>query len=597
MLDSGAGTGGPFARFPATPASITASGAELTESSTRVDGVGDQVTASARPAQAAVSGDLVAPVSAAPEPVVALAGRLAGAGLLAGGAVTAFGHDVAEFDTGVDRLNQRWATGVAGDFGVGAADVPADATAGEADRIETDRSDAVAAARSALLAELQREYERLQTDLDGDARTAAGRLRDGPTDAVLLDLLRAGALPATALSVFPTLRPTAADLRAMLASLRQHGGVQGWSVPAGSSSAELLQQLEALRAAGMHPSEYADVLQAYWVAKAAEKAGIDLSGWDPALGADALRPTIEAVYRYYGDLFLAHPELQWAGMANMIGPSFAAGFYDLASYQSALDTANGPLEHLPGWAQGLLPPGLRELNQLAQLGEADIAFYQQTFLAMQKEIFYDQAMMHEAYLGGGMGAIQELADAGLLGSDELQSTQAVTAWQRIDDGVASGDPALIQQGNADLLYREQYHVIQNEYQAMYDHAPTGPAVTYLLGAIGRPSVPGAQSLGEYAPLDVSATSGNGFLPDTTVGIRGDVPGGNLASFDTRWDLISGDTLPTYQQILADNPEYARELVAQDVGDRIEENRLGIPVDEFGSFLWDALWIEFYLSVG
>ena len=33
-------------------------------------------------------------------------------------------------------------------------------------------------------------------------------------------------------------------------------------------------------------------------------AGIDLDHWDPSKGADVNRATIEAVYRYYGDVYL-----------------------------------------------------------------------------------------------------------------------------------------------------------------------------------------------------------------------------------------------------------------------------------------------------
>jgi hypothetical protein len=41
------------------------------------------------------------------------------------------------------------------------------------------------------------------------------------------------------------------------------------------------------------------------------------------------RRTIERVYAYYGRLYLRHARLEWAGMANLIGPSFYAGFQDV----------------------------------------------------------------------------------------------------------------------------------------------------------------------------------------------------------------------------------------------------------------------------
>src|SRR5207237_782208 len=70
-------------------------------------------------------------------------------------------------------------------------------------------------------------------------------------------------------------------------------------------------------------------LRRYWLGRAFESAGIDASHWDPAAGVDANRRTIERVYDYYGRLFERHTRLQWAGMANLIGPSFYAGFLDI----------------------------------------------------------------------------------------------------------------------------------------------------------------------------------------------------------------------------------------------------------------------------
>src|SRR5919198_918848 len=63
--------------------------------------------------------------------------------------------------------------------------------------------------------------------------------------------------------------------------------------------------------------------------RALKSAGIERDTWRPNRGFAANRRTVEAVYDYYGRLFLAHPHLKWAGMASLIGPSFYAGFKDL----------------------------------------------------------------------------------------------------------------------------------------------------------------------------------------------------------------------------------------------------------------------------
>jgi hypothetical protein len=58
-----------------------------------------------------------------------------------------------------------------------------------------------------------------------------------------------------------------------------------------------------------------------------------------------------------------------------------------------------------------------------------------------------------------------------------------------------------------------------------------------------------------------------------------LPDGNIADFDTRWNLIQKDTLPAYQHLINDDPERAREIIGSDVHDRIEEGRLVHRVDD------------------
>ena len=139
-------------------------------------------------------------------------------------------------------------------------------------------------------------------------------------------------------------------------------------------------------------------LKEHWLNRALERAGIDRSRWRPAAGVDANRATIEAVYRYYGALCGEHPELQWAGMASLIGPAFYAGFMDVA---------------------------------LLRLTGGDV-FYETTFLTMQKKIFEDQATMHEAFLAGGAEAIAELHGAHIVDSATLEG------WRQIARGPARG---------------------------------------------------------------------------------------------------------------------------------------------------------------
>jgi hypothetical protein len=360
------------------------------------------------------------------------------------------------------------------------------------------------------------------------------------------------------------------DWKKLYANLRAQGiDPLNWATLGTYNPDELKFRLDLLRKMGVPPKEYKNLLQMYWVSVAAKKAGIDLSQWDPSKGADGLKDIIVKVYTYYGQLFLQNPYMQWAGMANMIGPSFAAGFFDL----NLIKRVAAAMGHVPGAPV--------DLKLLANLTATDLKFFETTFLNMQKDIFFDQAMMHEAYLGGGMDSIKELREAGLI------NVNTENAWGQIDTGRRTGDQSLIKAGNTYLLYREQHDVIQTSYQAMYDHPVTGKAFTYVMGALGEPSIPGTKTFAEYDPLKVSfETPGPDRIPFTpwdnptqgTVTITTPLPAGNLANFEDRWDYVSHDTLPAYQDLLADDPEQARSIVASDVEGRIDDYRIYNRID-------------------
>ena len=83
---------------------------------------------------------------------------------------------------------------------------------------------------------------------------------------------------------------------------------------------------------------------------------------------------------------------------------------------------------------------------------------------MQRQIFLDQGSMHQAYRDGGLDAVTELEQAGLIDRSTLDG------WRDI----ASGDPDRVQRGNEAFLLREQRDIIDDDYQRMYDHSPPGP---------------------------------------------------------------------------------------------------------------------------
>ena len=141
----------------------------------------------------------------------------------------------------------------------------------------------------------------------------------------------------------------------------------------------------------MDPGE----LEQKWVEAAMKAAAIDPKIWRPGRGVDQNRQTIQAVYGYYGDRFVAHNFLLWADMANVIGATFYAAFMDLAI--------------LPDAARQFVKSLGRAWRHLRREAAGELGFYETLFLTMQKKIFEDQASMHEAYLDGGLPEIECLS--------------------------------------------------------------------------------------------------------------------------------------------------------------------------------------------
>lgn len=225
-------------------------------------------------------------------------------------------------------------------------------------------------------------YEDAET-LRAAERTAVSRIHHWDEDSTVVSLWQAGALPTSVKPLFGGLGLKFAGLAQLppdIADLQPTDRHGLWLD-------ELGALLDRARDLGLDPQDYAGLLQTYYVTKAADKAGIDLQEWDPSKGADALQGTIENVYTYYGQLFLNNPELQWAGMANMIGPSFAGGFMDLDQIGQLAGSVSGFLSSLPMGFGQRLPSPLDGVVGLSKLSADDIAnearFYESTLLGMQ----------------------------------------------------------------------------------------------------------------------------------------------------------------------------------------------------------------------
>jgi len=293
-----------------------------------------------------------------------------------------------------------------------------------------------------------------------------------------------------------------------------------------------------------------DDLKKEWFDRALQRAGIAHDSWRPSRGVDETRRVVEAVYTYYGQLFLEHPYLQWAGMAAMIGPAFYAGFRDLGLVP---DAARRTVATVFG----------RRSRQLAQDAAGDLGFYETTFLTMQKKIFEDQASMHEAYLIGGMPQVEALYHARII------DVATLTAWRQIDAGRRSGDEAAVASGNRALLFREQYDIIDRFYIQMLDFRRLeGRAFTYLLTLAGAPSIPGAHSYPERYPLKFARR-----LWRAAISTRTPLADGNIAIFADRWKLIDADTLPRYLALVLGDLGEVQEEVRKPVAQRMRRYRL------------------------
>lgn len=103
------------------------------------------------------------------------------------------------------------------------------------------------------------------------------------------------------------------------------GGVH----PALPTDLGILQALvEEARASSRTPKSYAALLFQYRLVVATQAAGIDLASWNPRTGVSANRSNLVKSYRFYEDLQLGHPELQWAGMGGQVGADFGGGLID-----------------------------------------------------------------------------------------------------------------------------------------------------------------------------------------------------------------------------------------------------------------------------
>ena len=323
------------------------------------------------------------------------------------------------------------------------------------------------------------------------------------------------------------------------------------------------------------------------------KAGIDPAAWDPTLGFAANEANVYAVYDYYSSLYLSDPEkFWWAGMASMIGPSFVAGMTDLSD--AGLITEHHRKARRDGGHDAGDPRHRSATSPASPLpsSQEELEFYETRLLLMQKEIFLDMAVAHEAYLDGGMDTIERL----YANDPYLAGASAVDAWRRIDRGAATGNTELVAEGNRDLLLREQLNVIDDDYRRMKQRPVTGEAFTYVFTAAGSTVDPRCQRLrrgvpdqcrgacqhrrraGRVAPGRPAARRGRGRGGHRHAAYRtGTSPTSTTAGRSSR----RTPSRPTSSWSNND-PDEAARILSTPVADRVEEWRIVHRIDDIAT---------------
>ncbi|WP_063014679.1 hypothetical protein [Nocardia kruczakiae] len=323
-----------------------------------------------------------------------------------------------------------------------------------------------------------------------------------------------------------------------------------------SNTSMLAAALEQARADGIAPRRYAALLHQYWLTVATADADIDLAAWDPIRGVAANSRTFTQVYVNYLRLTAAHPEFYWTGLAGLAGGSFASGFFDMSDVATILSVPGihqfgGAVADLlratPPQLVAALPADIRLLaTEGPRLTAEDLAWFQTRLMIMQKHIFLDQVPMHEAYIAGGLPAIEEMYAAGVLDDN------AVQAWRSLATGTVAGyDDALMR-----MTDREQNQIIADQWDVTSrGQGAMGRVMTYVSTLAAKPAVPGVRAPGVFAPATVSVE-----VDGRTMTLRTPLPAFNWADRDPRWTYITGDLVPCYERMQA-APGLARQVLS------------------------------------
>lgn len=364
------------------------------------------------------------------------------------------------------------------------------------------------------------------------------------------------------------------DLPAVNASAEGNGGYH----PALPTDPGLLGALlDRARADRLPPARYATLLAQYWLSVGSEKAGLEPNNWDPTLGVEANQGNLARTFSYYQRLQRENPDFLWTGQGGLAGPSFAAGTMDVTIGRQVLEVREvraivadlaGRLEAAAAPAVVALPEDVASLLQVGnRITDRDIADFEVRVVAMSKHIYQDLIPQHEAYLAGGLAAIDEYRAAGLIDDTTRE------AWRLVD----TGDPDAVVAGNAMLLHREQFDVIGDQWDAARAAGgPVGRALTYLATVAADPAIPGIVPPREYAPLTLgTADLGGAEPPPPRWRMVTPLPAFNWSVREERWRYIEEVMLPTYRSLKDTRPDVWRAALERPMDEQFLRQRAAV----------------------
>lgn len=312
-----------------------------------------------------------------------------------------------------------------------------------------------------------------------------------------------------------------------------------------------------------------------WRAVADELAGFDRATWAPERGLRHNDANVRAIYTFYSDAHLADPRLQWAGLAGLAGRLLYANWIDLYTLRHVLDDRGsvayafeladlptpGPIESL----LAAIMPG--PAPRVASLTAAEGRWLETQMLLMAQHVFDDLGWMHAAFLVGGLSAVTGAVGRGSSPGSNDGDDELIAAWH----DVVAEDPERRARGAAALLRREQYEIIQPDWERIADRGPgdvVGGAVSGYLLAAENP-VPGGRPFREVVtdvterevpwPRPPIVLPFGSYVPPQSRPIEH--PSGDMTSADDRWRWIENDMLPAYLALADERPEELAAILA------------------------------------